>query len=141
MAGYSGKPLWKKLGVKDAMSVALIDPPDNAETLLAGRPIDVTLRRGAQGSPDLSLLFVRKPARLERRVQTIWRLAFPDRAVWVCWPKKSSTYFAGLTEDGIREAVLPKGLVDVKVCAVDDNWWGLKLAVRKELRDSTDKKG
>ena len=67
-------------------------------------------------------------------MEQLWNLAFPDRSVWVCWPKKSSALFTDLTEDGVRELVLGRGLVDVKVCAIDADYSGLKLMVRKELR-------
>jgi hypothetical protein len=72
---------------------------------------------------------------LDRRAPQLWTLAFPDRSVWVCWPKKSSSLFVDLTEDQVREVVSPGGLVDVKACAVDADWSGLKLMVRRELRE------
>lgn len=133
-SGYSGTPLPKKLGIKEGHTVALIEPPDHAVDLLVPLPDAVTLRAGARGKPDVSLVFCRTRRALERRVEQMWKLAFPDRSVWVVWPKKSSHLFIDLTEDGVRELVLGRGLVDVKVCAVDDDWSGLKLMVRKELR-------
>ena len=135
-AGYSGSPLPRKLGIEAGHTVALVDPPDHVDDLLTPRPDSVVLRRGARGRPDLSLVFCRTRRDLDRRADQLWRLAFPDRPVWVCWPKKSSGLFVDLTEDRIREVVLPGGLVDVKVCAVDDDWSGLKLVVRRELRES-----
>lgn len=133
-AGYSGTPLPKKLGIKEGHTVALIEPPDHVVDLLVPLPEAVTLRTGARGKPDVSLVFCRTHKVLERRVEQMWKLAFPDRSVWVVWPKKSSDLFIDLTEDGVRELVLGRGLVDVKVCAVDQDWSGLKLMVRKELR-------
>lgn len=135
-AGYSGTPLPRKLGVKEGHVLALVDAPDHIETLLAPLPDDVTLRRGARGRPDVSLVFCPDRRALDRRREQLWTLAFPDRAVWVCWPKKSSDRFVDLTEDQVREVALPDGLVDVKVCAVDEDWSGLKLMVRRELRDA-----
>ena len=133
-AGYSGTPLPKKLGIKEGHVVAAVNGPDHLEQLLIPLPDDVVMRSGARGKPDVSLVFVETVAQLRRRVPQLWTLAFPDRSVWVCWPKKSSPLFRDLTEDGIRDAVLGDGLVDVKVCAIDDDWSGLKLMVRKELR-------
>lgn len=134
-AGYSGTPLPKKLGIKDDHTVALVDPPDHGEELLAPLPDGVTLRRSARGKADVSLVFCRDLAAFRRRIDQLWRMAFPDRSVWVCWPKKSSRLFRDMTEDHVREYLLPRGLVDVKVCALDEDWSGLKLMVRRELRD------
>ncbi|MCH9687409.1 MAG: DUF3052 domain-containing protein [Deltaproteobacteria bacterium] len=134
VAGYSGTPLVKKLGIKAGHVVGLVQPPDHVMDLLVDLPEDATVRVGARGKPDVSLVFVRKIADLAKRVEQLWRLAFPNRAVWVCWPKKSSALYQDLREDDIRTHVLGRGLVDVKVCAVDGDWSGLKLMVRKELR-------
>lgn len=134
-AGYSGTPLAQKLGVKDGYVVALVDAPEHVADLLAPLPGEVTLRRSARGRPDLTLVFCADRRSLDRRRRQLWTLAFPDRSVWVCWPKKSSDRFVDLTEDQVREVALPDGLVDVKVCAVDEDWSGLKLMVRRELRD------
>lgn len=133
-AGYSGTPLPKKLGIKGGHTVAVVDAPSHLASLLAPLPDNVTVRFGARGKPDVSLVFCHTAADLRRRVEQLWRLAFPDRSVWVCWPKKSSELSQDLTEDGVREHVLGRGLVDVKVCAIDDDYSGLKLMVRKELR-------
>lgn len=134
VSGYSGTPLPKKLGIKEGHTVAIVEGPDHLDSLLVPLPAEVVIRPGARGKPDVSLVFCRTEAVLSRRVGQLWRLAFPDRSVWVCWPKKSSSLFRDLTEDGIRANVLDGGLVDVKVCAIDDDWSALKLMVRKELR-------
>ena len=133
-AGYSGTPLPKKLGIKDGHSVAALDAPPHLEALLVPMPDGVVIRPSARGRPDVSLVFCATRRALDRRRAQLWTLAFPDRSVWVCWPKKSSELFVDLTEDQVREVVLPDGLVDVKVCAVDEDWSGLKVMVRKELR-------
>lgn len=133
-AGYSGTPLAKKLGIKDGHVVAALDAPPRLPELLAPLPDDVVMRSSARGTPDVSLVFCANRRALDRRREQLWRLAFPDRSVWICWPKKSSPLFIDLTEDQVREVVLPDGLVDVKVCAVDEDWSGLKLMVRKERR-------
>ncbi|MEQ8841427.1 MAG: DUF3052 domain-containing protein [Acidimicrobiales bacterium] len=135
-AGYSGTPLAKKLGIKDGHTVAALDAPTHLAELLAPLPEDVVVRNSARGTPDVSLVFCTTRRALDRRRRQLWTLAFPDRSVWICWPKKSSPLFVDLTEDQVREVVLPDGLVDVKVCAVDDDWSGLKLVVRRELRTS-----
>lgn len=133
-AGYSGTPLPKKLGIKAGHTVAVIDGPDDIGDLLVPMPAAVNVRTNGRGKPDVSLVFCHRVADLRRRVELLWTLAFPDRPVWVCWPKKSSPLFRDLTEDGVRDLVLGRGLVDIKVCAVDDDYSGLKLMVRKELR-------
>ena len=133
-AGYSGTPLAKKLGIKDGHVVAALDAPAQLESLLAPLPDRVVVRHSARGKPDVSLVFCATRGALDRRRRQLRTLAFPDRAVWICWPKKSSSQFVDLTEDQVREVVLPDGLVDVKVCAVDDDWSGLKVMVRRELR-------
>lgn len=134
MAGYSGTPLPKKLGIKAGHTVALVDAPDDALDLLDPLPDGVELRHDARGRPDVSVVFCSTLAVLRRRADQLWRLAHPDRSVWIAWPKKSSPAFVDLTEDHVREVALPLGLVDVKVCAIDETWSGLKLMVRKELR-------
>jgi len=133
-AGYSGTPLAQKLGIKEGHTVATVDAPSRLPSLLAPLPADVSVRFGARGKPDVSLVFCATAASLRNRVDQLWRLAYPDRAVWICWPKKSSQLFQDLTEDGVRDQVLGLGLVDVKVCAIDDDYSGLKLVVRKDLR-------
>ncbi len=133
-AGYSGTPLPKKLGIKDGHVVAALDAPPHLSTHLTPLPDRVTVRDSARGKPDVSLVFCATRRALDARRRQLWTLAFPDRSVWVCWPKKSSPRFVDLTEDQVREVVLPDGLVDVKVCAVDDDWSGLKVMVRRELR-------
>jgi hypothetical protein len=134
VAGYSGTPLAKKLGIKDGHVVALIDAPDHAAELLDPLPDAVELRHSARGAADVSVVFCADRRAFERRLSQLWARAFPDRAVWIAWPKKSSDAFIDLTEDHVRETVLPLGLVDVKVCAIDATWSGLKIVVRKELR-------
>lgn len=135
MAGYSGTPLAKKLGIRAGDVVAVIDGPADVPALLEPLPAEVTIRPSARGKAHVSLVFCRDRRAFERRLPRFWDQAFPDRMVWVAWPKKSSDAFVDLTEDQVRAAVLPRGLVDVKVCAIDETWSGLKLVVRKELRD------
>jgi len=134
VAGYSGTPLVTKLGIKPGMVVALLGAPDHVDELLVGLPEAVTFRRRAQGHLDLALSFQRERAVLERRLPAVLRGLRRDGALWVAWPKKASKVPTDITEDTVREVVLPLGLVDVKVCAIDDTWSGLKVVWRRENR-------
>ena len=128
-AGYSGTPLPRKLGVASGTTVALLGaPPDFAATL--GAPADVTLRADARGKWDLLLLFVTSRAELERRLPGIVK-RLDKRSFWIAWPKKASGVQTDLTEDVLREIALPLGVVDYKVCAIDETWSGLKFARRR----------
>ena len=132
-AGYSVTPLVRKLGVGPRHRVRLVAAPPHLLDLLAPLPPDVEVGADVE-NPDVSLVFTADRAALARSAATLWPLAFPDHAVWICWPKKRSPLFVDLTEDDIRDQVLPLGLVDNKVCAVDEHWSGLRLVVRRELR-------
>lgn len=128
MAGYSGTPLDRKLGIKPDTVVVQLGGPDD---LLPDFPV----RRRLPPSADVVLFFTTQRAAIERRLPALRASIEPDSSLWVCWPKRASKVPTDITEDVIREVVLPTGLVDVKVCAVDDVWSGLKLVVRKELRN------
>jgi hypothetical protein len=129
-AGYSGTPLERKLGFKPGMTAVMLDAPDGLELELDG----VTVKRALRGHADIVLCFVTARARLERRAARLRTAIAPDGMVWACWPKKASKVATDMTEDVVRAVLLPTGLVDVKVAAVDATWSGLKLVVRKELR-------
>jgi hypothetical protein len=131
--GYSATPLPRKLGFKPGMTAAFLDAPEQLEELL-GALEDVTVRRRLQGRLDLVLCFVKARRDLERRGERLRRAIAPDGMVWVCWPKRASKLPTDMTEDVVRDVLLPTGLVDVKVAAVDATWSGLKLVVRRELR-------
>jgi hypothetical protein len=134
MAGYSGTPLATKLGIKPGFTVLAVGAPANYVSLLDPLPGDVTFVKKLTKSVDLIHLFTKAAAELEAKLRS-WRHAMKsDGTIWVSWPKKASKVPTDITEDGIREVALPMGLVDVKVCAVDETWSGLKLVVRKELR-------
>lgn len=130
VSGYSGKPLAAKLGVKPQTTVALIDAPDDAERLLEPLPEDVTLRRGNRGGREMTLWFVTERAAFERRLGGVAQ-AVGDGTLWMAWPKRSSGVETDITEDTIRDVVLPVGLVDTKVCAIDETWSGLRLTRRR----------
>jgi hypothetical protein len=129
--GYSGTPLVKKLGVKEGMRIAVLDAPEGFGLDL---PEGVSVARRLGGSKDMVIVFVAARRVLERRLDALRRAIAPDGMVWVAWPKKVSKVPTDVTEDVVREVVLPAGLVDVKVCAIDETWSGLKVVIRKELR-------
>jgi hypothetical protein len=132
-AGYSGTPLPRKLGFKPGMTAAIVDAPEGLDGLL-GDLDGVTTRRSLRGRADLVLCFVTARRGLERRAARLRTAIAPDGMVWVCWPKRASGVATDMTEDVVRDVLLPTGLVDVKVAAVDETWSGLKLVVRRELR-------
>jgi hypothetical protein len=132
-AGYSGTPLAKKIGFKAGDSAAFLDAPDHLEALL-GDLDGVTVKRSLRGRANVVLCFVTARAQLDRRAARLREAIAPDGMVWVCWPKRASKVPTDMTEDVVREVLLPTGLVDVKVAAIDETWSGLKLVVRRELR-------
>jgi hypothetical protein len=128
-AGYSGTPLARKLGFKEGMRVAYVNPPDG----FAIEGIDDVRERLTKGT-DLVLFFTGERRALERRLGALRSAIEPDGMLWVAWPKRASGVATEMTEDVVRDVALPTGLVDTKVCAIDDVWSGLRLVVRKELR-------
>jgi hypothetical protein len=126
----SGRPLAEKLGVKEGMTIAAIDAPAGIERTLAPLPPGVTLRSGNRGRREMTLWFVTSRAAFERRLPAVAR-AVGEGTLWMAWPKRSSGVETDLSEDAIREVVLPAGLVDTKVCAIDDTWSGLRLTRRR----------
>lgn len=138
-AGYSGTPLASKLGIKEGCRLFLSGAPENYFDLVAPLPVGVRLVSRADGQTDIVHLFVTERAVLERTLRSMRAGLKPGGAVWVSWPKKSAKVPTDITEDTVREVALPMGLVDIKVCAVDDVWSGLKLVVRKALRPAKPK--
>jgi hypothetical protein len=134
MAGYSGTPLAKKLGIKEGARVFVVSPPSNYRALLDPLPAGVKIVRRLDASVDVVHLFIAKRAPLQTFLRGALKTIRRDAGVWVSWPKKASKVSTDITEDTIRADALPLGFVDVKVCAVDDVWSGLKLVIRKELR-------
>ena len=133
-AGYSGTPLPKKLGIAPGHRVAALNPPRAYREIVAPWPEGATLVAKADATTDLVHLFVTERASLAKEAQRLRQLLKPGAVLWISWPKKASKVATDITEDTIREVMLPLGWVDVKVCAVDATWSGLKLVVRKELR-------
>jgi hypothetical protein len=134
MAGYSGTPLAKKLGITSGMRVWLRNAPPGLEDMLEGLPDDVSLSRRKRADVDLVMCFETSAKTLEADVAIARTVIPPDGVIWTAWPKKASNVPTDITEDRLRELFLPTGLVDVKVCAIDDTWSGLKFVIRKELR-------
>jgi CheY-like chemotaxis protein len=129
MAGYSGTPLVKKLGIKAGHTVALVGAPSDFEKTLGGLPEKVTLRRRASAA-DLTLWFAKSRSELDRRiVEMAGRVG--DGGMWIAWQKKASGVTTDLTQNDVRRVGLANGLVDYKICAIDATWSGLKFATRK----------
>ena len=133
MAGYSGTPLVKKLGIREGTAVVAIHPPADYERLLGALPAGARIVKSGR-EPAFVHLFVRSAAELLAALTRLRKQIRSDGVIWVSWPKKSSKVPTDVTEDVIREIALPMGLVDIKVCAVDDTWSGLKLMIRKSER-------
>jgi len=136
MAGYSSSPLPRKLGIREGSRVALVGVPVDVELDL---PAGASVTRVLRGPVDVIVCFVTSRAALVRHLPRVRAAMAPAAGFWVVWPKRAAVK-AGLveptdlTEDVVREVALPTGLVDNKVCAVDDVWSGLRLVIRKELR-------
>jgi hypothetical protein len=127
-------PLPRKLGVKEGTRLALVDAPAGFERTLGQLPDEVDVRERARGPLDLILFFTTSRRELERRFAKLAAALEPAGALWIAWPKRSSGVETDLTEDVLREVGLPLGLVDTKVCAIDDTWSGLRFVIRKENR-------
>lgn len=132
MAGYSGTPLAQKLGIKAEHRVGLLSSPPGFA--IPDLPDGVEVRTAARGPLDVIVSFHTTRADLARRLPVLMRALDVDGGLWVAWPKRASGVATDITEDTVREVALPTGLVDVKVCAIDDTWSGLRLCLRKELR-------
>ena len=135
MSGYSGTPLPRKLGIGEGGTFALVAAPDDAEALLGELPAGA--RRGDEpADADVVVVFAVARGELARHVGELGQAIFPDRMLWVAWPKRASKVPTDITEDVVREVALPLGLVDTKVAAIDATWSGLRLVWRRELRDA-----
>lgn len=130
LAGYSGTPLPRKLGIKEGSTVVLVNAPDDLERTLGALPASVTLRRVNAGSRDLTLWFVTTRRELEQRVDAM-AAQVGDGGLWIAWPKQASGVATDITQNDVRRLGLSHGLVDYKICAIDDTWSGLKFATRQ----------
>lgn len=134
MPGYSGTPPPKKLGIKPGFRIRTRGAPSNYAEMLGPVAAEVTISSSIRSRIDLWHLFTSSRADLDKSLQQARNQINVDGMIWASWPKKSSGVPSEITEDSIRESAFPLGLVDVKVCAVDEIWSGLKLVIRKELR-------
>ena len=134
MIGYSGTPLSKKLGIKAGFRLYVKNPPANYEVLISPIPEKVQLMRRLSKELDMIHFFTKSRAELAANIEKFMGRIKQNGMIWVSWPKKASKVPTDVTEDVIREIILPHGLVDVKVCAVDATWSGLKLVIRKKNR-------
>jgi hypothetical protein len=130
LAGYSGTPLPRKLGIKPDATVILVGAPRDFARTLGELPAGASLRRRAAGRNDLVIWFVTSRRTLQRRIAALGALAGAD-GLWVCWPKRSSGVASDLTQNVVREVGLASGLVDYKICAVDATWSGLRFTRRR----------
>jgi hypothetical protein len=135
MAGYSGTPLAKELMIKPGHPFGLFGAPASFDrSALEPLPDDVQVSTSARGTFDVILSFHTERAELERRIPTLLKVLDVDGGLWMAWPKRASKLQTDLTEDVQREIWLPLGLVDTKVCAIDDVWSGLRICWRTERR-------
>jgi len=146
VAGYSGTPLWKKLGVKPAGRLLLLGAPtgwsvgelpeDAVET--HARPGPGAPAAGTAGAAqDVTIVFVRSLQELAGAIEPLSQRIFPDGAMWVAWPRRAGGHESDVREQDIRDLALPLGIVDVKVAAIDEDWSGLRLVWRRERRDAS----
>ena len=134
MAGYSGTPLAKKLGIKAGDAVAVLGAPAGFTNTLEGLPDGASVRTAARGTNAVVVSFHTERAHLEQRVPKLLDVLDKNGGLWIAWPKKASKVPTDMTEDTVREVFLPRGLVDNKVCAIDETWSGLRVVWRKENR-------
>ena len=134
MAGYSGTPLARKLGIKDAARVLLVAAPPGFEKTLDGLPKDAATTRRPSREHDVIVLFAKDLTSFVKAFETVRARLHQDGGLWIAWPKKASGIKTDLTENVIRDIALATGLVDNKVCAIDQTWSGLRLVVRLKDR-------
>jgi hypothetical protein len=136
VTGYSGTPLFRKLGIKPGFQLWMAGTPDGFLDLLAPLPEGVTVISGDRPEVDVAIAFAALRSEMEHRFISAMGRIRPDGAIWVAWPKRSSGVPTDLTEDVMRTMFLPTGMVDNKVCAIDETWSGLRFVVRKENRST-----
>ena len=133
-AGYSGKPLIDKLGLKEGMNTLILYPPKNYFSLLGDLPDGIRIKKQPRGLFDFIHLFTAEAALLERDFPIVSKTVAPKGMLWISWPKGSSGIATDLDENIVREIGLKTNLVDIKVAAIDEIWSGLKFVHRKEKR-------
>jgi hypothetical protein len=134
MAGYSDKAVAQKLGIKPGFCIFVDGAPSAYRAMVGPLPADVEIKAAAQPSLDMVHLFATRAAGLAAKLRRYRKKIAPDGMIWVSWPKKSSGVASDLTDIVVRDTALPLGLVDVKVCAVDETWSGLKFVIPRDQR-------
>lgn len=136
MAEPNEKPLVQKLGIEEGMAVGILNAPNYFDIDLGDLPDGVEVHRDADDAPaDLYLIFADRSDEAQRGFERAITQLPADGAIWFAWPKKSSDRDSDITEDTLRDLFLPSGMVDNKVCSIDETWSGLRFVVRKENRD------
>jgi len=135
MSGYSGTPLPKKLGIKENYRILLLDMPADVRAELKSALAACQIHKDGNGPLDFAMVFVKSAAELKKRFAHVSKQLAPAGMLWMSWPKKSSGVATDLTEDDVRRIGLAAGLVDVKVCAVNEVWSGLKFVIRVKDRE------
>jgi len=139
VSGYSGKPVAQKLGIKPGFRIFSIGAPAAYPDIVGQLPADVTMARAAKAPLDMVHVFAIEAKGLAARLRDYRAAIAPDGMIWVSWPKKSSGVATDLTDVVVRDTALPLGLVDIKVCAIDDVWSGLKFVIPKNQRTKPSK--
>jgi hypothetical protein len=134
MAGYSGKSVVQKLGIKPGFRIFVDGAPASYDDIIGRLPADVTIAPRLKAPLDIAHVFAKQAAVLRKKLPACREAIAPDGMVWVSWPKKSSGVATDVTENVVRDTALSLGLVDVKVCAIDDTWSGLKLVIPVKQR-------
>lgn len=134
MSGYSGTPLRDKLGFKSGQRVSFVNAPSEFPHVLGELPAGVRISERLRGPLDLIVCFITSRRLLEQRLPALRRAMAPAAMLWIAWPKRTSGVETDMTEDVVRAVALPTGLVDTKVCAIDETWSGLRLVIRVEHR-------
>jgi hypothetical protein len=132
VAGYSGSPLYRKLGIKPGDVVGVLGAPPG--WVIEGLPDGVVLRSRAQGPLDVVVAFFEERVKIERRLPALIRALRPDGSLWIAWPRRAAGHVSDIGDNVLREIILPTGLVDTKVAALDEHWSGLRFVWRRELR-------
>ena len=136
MAGHSGTPLWRELGIRHGMTVALFNAPPHLETLLEGHPDGVRFVTSHPGTPDMVICFAVERDHLADLFEAARRIIPASGAIWAAWPRPSSGIPTELGPYVVREMLHSEGLVDVEICAIDETWSALEFVVRKERRET-----
>ena len=134
LSGYSGTPLAKKLGIKEGFKISIINPPEYYFKLFTDLPITIKIVRDPKQKKDFIHYFVKEEIQLLKDIYLLKNQIEQNGMIWISWPKKASKVATDITEDVIRAIALKNGLVDIKVCAVDEIWSGLKLVIPVKQR-------